>query len=385
MTDSTFTALQDISKQAGSTATLLDQLAASLREKHDFHKLFDARMLAKKHSLELPLSHPSSLKDVPQSHRKEVEATYVEAAREAGDNFLALGDLPSAWMYFQVINEPEKLVAALDELPDAIDDYDRVEQMLQIALHQGVHPVKGVKLMLHAHGTCSTITALDQLLHQMTQSQRQACAKLMVRNIYHDILESVRRHVEQRVPMLPPDESLRSLIMGREWLFESGNYHVDVSHLNSVVRFARSIEAPAEELEMAHQLAQYGSHLERTLQYDGEAPFEDFYPAHIQFFNVLLDKNREEGLQYFRDKLEQEPDEQDKPLLAYVLVDLLVRSDNLNEAVDISARYLANLGEDVSISFDELCEKAGRLDTLKQVRQEQGDLVGYTSALLRQK
>jgi len=55
----------------------------------------------------------------------------------------------------------------------------------------------------------------------------------------------------------------------------------------------------------------------------------------------------------------------------------------LDEAVDLSAKYLANLSEDVSLSFDELCEKAGRWDVLLKVREEQGDLVGYASALIR--
>lgn len=369
--------------QQGDTASLLQSLIKQVEQSGDWHKLFDARMLQKKHELGLSLSQPSSLQDVPEQYRKEVEATYVAAAREVGEKFLSEGNLSAAWMYLQVIREPEKLAAALDELPDQIDDYERTEELLQIALYQGVNPPKGVQIMLSGHGTCSTITALDQALPRMSQAHRAACAKIMVRSLYDDLRHSVQRHVEQKVPMLEPDLSLKALITGRDWLFEGGNYHVDVSHLNSVVRFARSIEAPAEELELARQMADYGTHLERTLQYEGEPPFDDFYPAHLQFFNILLDKNREEGLQYFREKLAAEPDEQDKPLLAYVLVDLLIRSEQLDEAVELAARYLSNLNEEVSISFDELCVKANRLDILKQVRQDQNDLVGYTAALLR--
>ena len=379
-----FDALDQLDSQA-DPAAFLSELAASVAESGDLHKLFDTRMLTKKFELGLPLSRPSSLQDVPEEHRKEVEETYVSAAREAGEKFLEQGDVTSAWMYLQVIREPEKVAAALEEVPDQIEDYERMEELIRVALYEGVNPPKAVKIMLNGHGTCSTITALEQSLPQMSQEHRQQCAKLMVQNLYTDLRDSVRRHVEQKVPLLPSDESLKSLLTGRDWIFEGGNYHIDVSHLNSVVRFARSIEAPAEELKLASELATYGSKLESTLQYDGEPPFEDFYPAHLHFFNVLLDKNRDEGLQYFRDKLEAEPDEQDKPLLAYVLVDLLIRSDKLDEAVDLSAKYLANLNEDVSISFDELCEKAGRLDVLKKTRREQGDVVGYASACLRER
>ncbi len=373
---------QVASKQDASE--LVDRLIEQVQQSGDLHKLFDSKMLKKKQELGLPLSRPSSLQDVPEEFRKEVEAAYVEAAREVGAKFIEQGDLAAAWMYLQVIREPEKLVEALDALPDHIEDYERMEEILQIAMYQGVNPPKGVKIMLKGHGTCSTITALDQALPQMSQEHRGECAKLMVRSLYQDVLDSVRRHVEQKVPILEPGLSLKELLVGRDWIFEDGNYHIDVSHLNSVVRFARSIEEPAEELELACQLAQYGSKLEQSLQYEGEPPFEDFYPAHEHFLNVLIDKNRDEGLQYFRDKLEAEPDEQDKPLLAYVLVDLLIRSDKLDEAVDVSAKHLSNLNEEVSISFDELCVKAGRIDVLKQVRKEQDDLVGYAAALLRE-
>jgi len=190
--------------------------------------------------------------------------------------------------------------------------------------------------------------------------------------------------VQQRVPTVSPDASLRELLAGRDWLFEGGGYHIDVSHLSSVVRFARSIDAPAEELDLALQMAEYGSHLDKQLQYAGEPPFEDSYAAHIEFFKVLLDRNREQALQYFRDKLAAEPDERDKPLLAYVLTDLLMRVGKLDEAVDVAAQHLTNLGDDVSFSFAELCAEAKRLDVLRRVAEARGDLVGFTAALIQE-
>ena len=381
MSDANFRKLTE--SQAQGASAVFETLQQLLLEQRDYHKLFDSRILKKKVELGLPLQRPASLQDVPEEHRKAVEEVYVSAAREAGELFLAQGDIPSAWMYLQVIREPDKVRDAIDQLVIPPDDYEQIDQIVQIALYQGVHPRKGVELMLKAHGTCSTITTLDQTLQSFDAQQRADCAKLMVRTLYDDLTESVRRSLEARNPMLPPGESLHALIAGRDWLFEGGNYHIDVSHLNAVVRFARSIETPAQELEWALDLAEYGSKLDPQLQYGGEPPFDDFYPAHMQFFRVLLDRQRDDALDYFRNKLEQEPDEQDKALLAYVLVDLLMRVDRLDEAVDLSAKYLTRIGDEASISFDQLCEKAGRLDVLEQVRQEQGDLVGYVSALLR--
>jgi hypothetical protein len=382
MSDSPFACLKTAYQQGPQA--LFSELERTLLERRDYHKLFDSRILQKKFELGLPLSRPASLQDVPKEQRPAVEETYIAAAREAGQHFLEAGDISNAWMYFQVIREPEPVREALEKLTPNPDDYEQLDRIVQISLHHGVHPVKGIELMLKAHGTCSTITALDQALPALTAAQRSDCARALVRSLYRDLTDSVRRHVESRLPTLPPGEPLRELIAGRDWIFEGSNYHIDVSHLNSVVRFARSIEAPAPELELALELAEYGSRLAPQLQYGGDPPFADFFPAHIQFFKVLLNQQQEAALQYFRDQLEAEPDEQDKPIFAYVLVDLLMRANRLEEAVDIAARYLTQLSEEVSISFDELCTKAGRQDVLVRVREEQGDLVGFVSALVRQ-
>ncbi|REJ89623.1 MAG: hypothetical protein DWQ34_19060 [Planctomycetota bacterium] len=383
MPDATFDQIAETKSSDGPVAAI-DRLIETLREERKYHKLFDARMLKRKFELGLPLSRPSTLSDVPEDLRKDVEETYIEAAREAGELLLEEGNIPEAWMYLKVIREPEKVAAKIEETPVPREYEPGSEQILNIALYEGVHPVKGIEMMLASQGTCSTITTLDQVLHNLSPGQRRECARLMVRSLYSDLRESVLRHVQQRMPTVPPNASLRELLAGRDWIFEGGNYHVDVSHLSAVVRFARSIEAPAEELELALQMAEYGSHLDSQLQYAAEPPFEDFYPAHIAFLKVLLGKDVDPSLQYFRDKLDNEPDEQDKPLLAYVLVDLLMRSDRLDEAVDVAAQYLTNLGEDVSFSFAELCREAGRLDALQRVMRERDDLVGYTAALLQE-
>jgi tetratricopeptide (TPR) repeat protein len=360
----------------------LDRLADVLIENRDYHRLFDARMLRKKFELGLPLNRPSSLSDVPEALRKDVEATYVEAAREAGKRLLDAGEIGQAWTYYQVLREPDPVAKALESVSPLMESSERLEELIHVALIQGVNPSKGLQLMLRAHGTCSTITTLDQSLQNLTPEQRQSCAKVMVRSLYEDVTESVRRDVERRIPGLPPGASLRSLMTGRDWLLESGNYHVDVSHLHAVIRFARSLEPPAKELDLALELCEYGQRLAEPLQYAGEPPFVDYYPAHAAFFRALLDKDREKSLQYFRDQLANEPDDADKPLLAYVLVDLLSRVGRLDEAVDIASKWLTNLSEDVRVSFSELCLQAKRPDALRDAARRNGDLVTYAAALV---
>lgn len=379
MPESLFDDLSTLSTSAG-TGAMLDRLIAALRDEGRYHKLFDARMLRRKQELGLPLSRPASLADVPQPQRKAVEETYIEAAREVGQLFLNSGDIPSAWMYYQVIREPAPVRDAIEALPLPTSGDEAADQLVRIALHEGVHPTRGVQMMLRLHGTCSTITSLDQALPNLPQPERRACARIMVQDLYRDLRDNLEREVQRRVAVLPPATPLRDLIAGRDWLFEGGNYHIDVSHLSSVVRFGRSLESP-EDLDLALQLAEYGSHLDPQLQYGGDPPFEDFYPAHIQFFRALLNRDRDAAIAYFRDKLEQEPDERDRPLLAYVLVDLLMRSEQLDAAVDVAVEYLANLGEEVSLSVFDLCVQAGRFETLRKTLRDHEDPVGFAAAL----
>ena len=184
MENSSFDSLEQVAPQQDASA-LLNQLVKQVEEQKDYHKLFDAKMLQKKQELGLPLSRPSSLQDVPDEHRKEVEATYVEAAREVGEKFIEQGDLASAWMYLQVIREPKKLAAALEELPDQIEDYERMEEILQLAMYQGVNrqrtaePAGGHHADLagaeagrqnQVHGQCTRILLItDRAKHHMLE------------------------------------------------------------------------------------------------------------------------------------------------------------------------------------------------------------------------
>ena len=312
MTETDYQRLDDTFAQGGDEA-VFDWLCNELRERKEYHKLFDARMVRKKRSLGLPLSRPTSLEDVPEKLRKEVEQTYVDAAREAGEHFLAEGQIAPAWMYLQVIREPEKVREAIDKLPLRNEPDETVEEITRIALFERVHPVKGVRIMLRTHGMCNTITSLDQAMPSFSAEQRRECAREMVREMHGELTETVRRHVQQKIPTIEPTTSLTELIAGRDWIFEGGNYHTDVSHLSSIVRFARALEGSDEEIKLALDLCEYGRLLDPPLQYPGEPPFEEFYDAHRQFFRVLLDEDRDAALDYFRKKLADEPDEYDKP------------------------------------------------------------------------
>jgi len=360
----------------------LQHLLTVLLEERNYHKLFDALLLQQKLELGAPLTRPTVFDDVAPERRDDFEKGYIAAAKQVGGLLLADQKLGQAWVYFHAIREVEPIRTALADFPIPREPSDQSEEIIDLALFKGILPVKGVQIMLRTHGTCSTITALDQQFSQLKSEDRGACAAEMVRQVHGDLMQNIKQEVDKRLPFAPPAKSLRELIAGRDWLFADANYHIDVSHLNSVVRFARALSPDQPELVLARDLAEYGSQLAPQFQYAGEPPFEDFYTGHLHYFNFLLNEDRSAAEAYFRQKLEQEPDAPDQALIAYVLVDLLVRGDRFDEAIPLAEQYLVQADEEFASAFAELCQKAGRFDALQRSAAQRGDLVTYVAALL---
>lgn len=378
-----FEQLQDRQKTGGSAA-VFDQLATVLRDQKDYHKLFDALCARKKHELGAPLHRPTAFDDIPADRRDEFEAAYTAAAREAGELLLADKKLGQAWIYFHAIRETQPVRDAIEAAPIPKDASDESEELIDLGFYKLVHPVKGMQVMLRTHGTCSTITTLDQQFQNLSPEQRSQCAALLVKTLHGDLLQSIQHEVKQRMPFVPPAGTLRELIAGRDWLFADNNYHIDVSHLHSTVRFARSLTTDSPELKLALDLAEYGAQLSTQFQYAGEPPFTEFYPSHIQFFKFLLGENRDAALAYFQQQLDREPDAPDQALIAYVMVDLLARTEQLELALPLAEKYLVGADPDFAAAFAELCQQAGRFDVLMKSAQERGDLVTYATALVQQ-
>jgi hypothetical protein len=378
MSEQTFDELASIHKARGPEAAI-DHLIAVLRSEKRFHPLFDALLMKKRLEMGLGLVRPTSLKDVPDGQRDEFEKYYIDSAREVGQLLLDDRAIPQAWNYLRAINEPQRVAAAIGAIPEGETVPDEV---VEIALFQGVAPVKGLSLYLASHGTCSTITAFEQLSTQLPADARRQCAQTLVSKLYNDLRENVQHDVLRRQPMNPPGQSLRELIGGREWLFADDSYHIDVSHLNAVVRFARFLDASCPELDLALQLAQYGSRLAPQYQYAGNPPFDDFYPAHLQYFKALLGTDREGALAYFRGKIGEDMADTDNQLAAYALVDLLLRLERRDEALELACQRLPDSADEFGLSLPELCAQAGRLDLLMNLARSRDDVVNYTAALV---
>ncbi len=372
------------SATATEPAAGLDVLLQELQGAGDPHLLFDALLLRWKHERNLSLLQPTSVNDVPAEMKEDFEKVYIDAARKTGNKLLELGRIADAWMYFRAISEPEPVIAAIEQYGPPLEMDDALEEMLQLALYQRIHPAKGVELMLTTHGMCNTVTALDQLYLDITPRDRVACARLMVRQLYQDLLHNVRHEVSQKSPMLPPEVPLRELIAGRLWLFENDNYHIDVSHLNAVVRFARALEQEDQEiLDQAIQLSEYGACLASHLQYPGEPPFDTYYESHQHYFQIVVGgAQQQESLQYFRERLNTAHEAQDRELIAYVLVDLLMRVGDYAGAIEVAETHLGDVHEQSGFSFITLCQDTNDMAALERHARKVNNPVMYLAAKL---
>ena len=193
MSTDSYAELEALKTQQGPAA-VLQKLAATLRDQAQFHQLFDALLMQKKQALGLPLLRPTSFDDVPAHLRDEFESTYVTCAREVGQLLLDDNQLGQAWMYMRTIREPGPIKAAIDKL-DPKTEYS--EEAIDIALYQGLAPVKGLEMMLNSHGTCSSITALDQQFLRLEPEARAACAALLVKRLYNDVSQTLQHEVER--------------------------------------------------------------------------------------------------------------------------------------------------------------------------------------------
>jgi hypothetical protein len=231
-------------KKAGSSLgddnAILDAAEKTLLDQNDYHRLFDAKLIRVRRRLGLPITQPTSLRNIPAEQEAAFRDAYTAAAREVGQLFLDSGQLADAWAYFRTISETDAVRTAIAErvaemLPESGPGLD---DLLNLALYEGAHVVEGLKLLLKTHGTCNTVTAMGQVMAQMTPDERREAAAMMVRNIYGDLQANVRRDIERRQPVVTPGASLRELISGHASLFDDGGYHIDVSHLHSTVSFA---------------------------------------------------------------------------------------------------------------------------------------------------
>ena len=252
--------------EAGGEQAVFDVLTQTFMQDRDYAKLFQLRVLRKRFDLGLPLIQNGPGEDIPADKRPEYEQAFVQAAREAGELFLAESDIPRAWPYFRAIGEPAPVVAAIERT----DEHENMAAIIEIAYQEQIHPRKGFELILKHNGICRAISSVFQY---PIREGRQDCIGLLLRSLHRDLLSNLKRVVAQKEEVASETGNISDLIAGRAWLFEDNCYYIDTSHVVSVMQYGLELDDP-ELLGLALELAEYGSQLGSMFQRCGNPPLK---------------------------------------------------------------------------------------------------------------
>jgi len=277
------------------TGLMFRQAAKQLVEAGRFHQLFDLRLMQRRHELGISLCQNTPLDELEESLRNQLEESYLQACREVGQLLLESGKTREAWTYLRPVGDKAAMRRWLERV---VPDEDSADELIALALHEGIDPERGFAWLLAQRGTCNAITELEGICGSLPIKDQIACATVLVRHMHEELLGNLRGHLARLELDVPQSASISDLLKSNPKLLEEGGYHVDTSHLATTVRFARLLTEKSL-VQLAIELADYGRQLAKDLQYPDTKPFEDTYPAHLLLFKATLNEEVEQAEEYF--------------------------------------------------------------------------------------
>ncbi len=370
----------DLAALADDPERLLEQVARSLVGQGELHRLFDLRLMQQRRRLGLALDRRTAIDDVEEPLRSQLEAAYVAACREVGELLLDAGRLREAWVYLRPAGDKLSVRTRLARLTP---DEQRLDELIELALFEGVDPERGYAWLLGRQGTCNAITTLGGMEAQLGVADLRACAAVLVRHVYGELRGNLRGHLERIKPGTPSDLSVAELIERYPELTAGGNYHLDASHLASTMRYARLATEPAL-VNLALEMADYGLGLPEDLQYPGEPPFEEVYRAHRLLLLATLGREVDAALEYFGQRARAEPGDSEGTTAVETYLILLVRTGRAAEALQAYAELVPRQRElsPHAPTLLELAAESGAWDRYEEICRERGDMLGFAAGLL---
>jgi hypothetical protein len=371
--------------QNRDSVAAFDELAARFKRDKHYKALFDARLMQKRLELGLPLVSSARISDVPKDLQQTYQEAYLQAAREVGELLLADRDIPRAWPYFRAIGDTGPIVRALDAFDiadmETPESQDALGAAIQIAFHEGLHPRKGLELILKHHGLCRAITVFSAYPQG---DDRHDSIRLLVRSLHDQIIDNLSVTIADVEGKPPDSRSIRTLIDGRDWLFENNAQYTDSSHIAPVLELSGELN-DIETLKLAVEIADYASRLGEMFQYPDDPPFERAYHDRLIYLSALAGVDVDRAVRHFDGKAARSDRDRDGYRPAEVLVELLIRLERYDDAIGAFRRYLMDAApEDLSCpSILQLCQMAGDFEQLKQVAKQQSDPLSYIAALIQ--
>lgn len=355
-----------------------DKLADELRAAEDFQGLFYALLLKARVELGVSPFPTGPASELPTETHERYEQAILSAGRTVGGLLLARGELAKAWGFFRLIGDTEPMRAALDAYNPGPDD--DTYGVVEIAWQHGVHPKKGFDLILDRHGVCSAITMVGSADLSQRPEVRDYCVKRLVVALHEQLRDRLLGDLRHRGVTVPDTATIRQ--MTAHDIFGDDMYHIDTSHLNSVVQFAGQLP-PCDELTLAIELSEYGEKLSPNLRGDAPPPFENTYADYTPYLKVLAGVYVDAGLKHFHAKLPAAKEAGDT-YPAEMLVNLYLRLDRLPDALAVAKEHLANTGgQELSCPpLVELARRAKDFATLAEVARANADPVNYLAGLI---
>ena len=359
---------------------MFQQAARQLVESGQLDRLFDLRLMQRRHELGLPLGPDAALDELEESALVRLENGYLDACREVGQLFLEAGQPREAWRYLRPTGEKKAVRRWLER---AVPDEEIADELIELALYEGIDPERGYAWLLARRGTCNAVTELEAMRGGLSVRDQAACAAVLVRHMHQELLANVRGHLRRLGETAPASATVGEILAEHPTLLAEGAFHIDTSHLATTVRFARLLTGPAL-LEKAIELADYGSRLAADLQYPDEAPFEDLYRTHLLLFRGSLGREVEAALDYFGGRARETASDERSITAVEAYLVLLERTGRAEQAL---AEYAELVPADRKLSpyaptLLRLTQACGGWQRYFELCQSRGDVVGFAAGQL---
>jgi hypothetical protein len=394
----------DATADAAGTAAMFDTLAASLKARGRWHALFDLRLLQARIALGLPAT--GDIGDVAAADRDQFDERSLAACLEVGWPLLAAGQVAAAWLYLRAAAAPaevaEKLaglacgITASQENVQNLDDEQtaaRLQEIVHVALWEGIDPALGIDLVIRTQGTCNSITAYEQAVSRLPAQRQAPAAAVLVHHLHREVASALVADLAQRgAAVAAAETSVASIIPLLDLVREVGgeddaSIHVDASHLQSVLRIARVCTDP-NVIRDAWELACYACRLPAEVVYPGEPPFEDVGEASRMFFGAQLGHDVDRAIGFFRRSAARARLEESGTLPSDTLVLLLTRLGRPTEALHAALERPVEgpmpstmLASGMLPSLVELATAADSWDELLAACRERGDEITFAATL----
>ena len=405
--DGIFTRLAATADAAG-TAAMFAALATSLEARGRWHALFDLRLLEARIALGLPatgeLFGQDAQGEIAPAIRDQLDERSLAACREVGWPLLDAGQVAAAWMYLRAAAAPAEVAEKLASLAhgmianaESLDDEEtaaRLQEIVHVALWEGVDPALGIDLVIRTQGTCNSITAYEQAVSRLPARRQEPAAAVLVRHLHREVASALAADLTNRGSAIDTGDTAvtPAIIPLLDLLREVGgtddaSIHVDVSHLQSVLRIARVCTDP-DVIRDAWELACYATRLPAEVVYPGEPPFEDVGESSRLFFGAQLGHDVDRAIGFFRRSAARARLEESGTLPSDTLVLLLTRLGRPTEALHAALERPAEgpmpstmLASGMLPSLVDLATAAGSWDELLAACRDRGDEITFAATL----